>query len=128
LGLFDYRLHHLDHDHESRVDPSSFLVHRAHEFMVIAANCYDSEEARTNAIREILESILEIRLVWKVQMNQFRIQPDAIFPDVTPFFVVEVKNEAGLEGDASLQAALLYPHLATTSVRSFYVVCLVIFY
>ncbi len=42
---------------------------------------------------------------WEVPQARFGIKPDAIKSGDTPFFVVGVKNEAGLEGDAPLQAA-----------------------
>ena len=113
LGLFDYHLSHLD-DESSTVNLPPSLIQQAHIFMVVAANSYSNESMRTVAIKDILNSIFGMQLNWDVSLNQFGIKPDAISFGDKPFFVVEVKNEAGLEGDASLQAALSYAHIATS--------------
>jgi len=55
-----------------------------------------------------------VPLDWEVLQGRFAIRPGAINFGDNPFFVVEVKNEAGIEGDASLQAALSYAHIATS--------------
>jgi len=65
-------------------------------------------------IKDILSRIIAVPLDWEVSQARFGDRPDAINLDDTPFFVVEVKNEAGLEGDASLEAALSYAHIATS--------------
>ena len=113
LGLFDYHLSHLD-DESSTVDLPPSLIQQAHIFMVVAANSYSNDSMRTVAIKDNLNSIFGMQLNWDVLLNQFGIKPDAISFGDKPFFVVEVKNEAGLEGDASLQAALSYAHIATS--------------
>ena len=126
LGLFDYRLRHLDDDSFTVELPSS-LIELTHLFMKVSASSYRDEAARIDAIKEVLNTIFSTPLAWGSHQARFGIKPDALDCGDTPFFVVEAKNEAGLEGDASLQAALSYAHIATsptTKVRSFYVLCL----
>ncbi|KAI0286822.1 hypothetical protein BGY98DRAFT_929912 [Russula aff. rugulosa BPL654] len=123
LGLFDYRLSHLDDD-SSSVDLPPSLIQLTHVFMNASANIYRDELTRTAAIKVILEQIFATPLIWGISQARFGIRPGALDCGDTPFFVVEVKNEAGLEGDASLQAALSYAHIATSplvKVESFYV-------
>jgi hypothetical protein len=126
LGLFDYRLSHLDDD-SSSVDLPPSLIQLTHVFMNASTNIYRDELTRTAAIKGILEQIFATPLIWGISQARFGIRPGALDCGDTPFFVVEVKNEAGLEGDASLQAALSYAHIATSplvKVKSFYVLCL----
>src|SRR6267154_1242648 len=126
LGLFDYHLRHLD-DKSSTLVTFPPLISLTHMFMSVAANSCPDELTRTATIRDILNQIFSVPLDWEVSQSRFGIKPDAINSGDTPFFVVEVKNEAGLEGDASLQAALSYAHIATSpvdNVKSFYVLCL----
>src|SRR5258708_719549 len=113
LGLFDYHLCHLDNE-SSTVHPLPALTELVHQFMVLAANSYPNESTRVTVIKDILSRIVAVPLDWEVPEARFGVRPDAINLDDTPFFVVEVKNEAGLEGDASLQAALSYAHIATS--------------
>jgi len=84
--------------------------------MSVAVNSYPNELTWMAAIRDILNQIFFVPLDWEVLQSWFGARPDAINSGDTPFFVVEVKNEAGLEGDASLQAALSYAHIATSLV------------
>jgi hypothetical protein len=127
LGLFDYHLCHLDGE-SSTVDldlPPS-LIRLSHLFMVIAANSYPGESERITAIKDTLNQIFAVPLDWDVPQARFGIKPSAINLGDTPFFLVEVKNEAGLEGDASLKAALSYAHIVISlvdKVKSFYVHC-----
>jgi len=91
--------------------------------MVAAANSYPDELTWTAAIKGALTQIFAVPLNWEVSQAGFGIKPDAIKLGDTPFFVVEANNEPGLGGDASLQAALSYAHIATSpvdKVKSFY--------
>jgi len=115
LGLFDYCLHHLD-DESSTVNPPSDLIQLVHQFIVTSVISYPNEVMQTAAIKGALTQIVSVPLNWEVLQGWFGIQPDAIDSGDTPFFVVEVKNELGLGGDASLQAALSYVHIATSPV------------
>jgi hypothetical protein len=95
--------------------------------MSVSADSYAVEDMRTAVIKDILNQIFATPLNWRIPMAQHNIKPDALGFGDTPFFVVEVKNEAGLKGDASLQAAISYAHIATSpldKVQSFYVLCL----
>jgi len=83
---------------------------------VTAAISYPDEVTRTAAIKGALTQIIGVPLNWEVSQGRFGIRPDAIDSGNTPFFVVEVKNELGLGGDASLQAVLSYVHIATSPV------------
>jgi hypothetical protein len=125
LGLFEYHLRQLDND-SFPINVSPALIRLAQMFMACAANSYRGESSRTEAIKATLNDIINVPLNWEASQSLFGIRPDAInFGDI-PFFVMEVKNEAGLEGDASLQAALSYARIATSflhSVRSFYIHC-----
>ena len=126
LGLFDYHLCHLD-DESSTVVPPPSLIQLTHIFMVFSANNYSDESSRLIAIKGILNRIFVVPLNWQVSPNQFGIKLDAINLDCKPFLVVKVKNEAGLKGDSSLQAAISYAHIATSpvdKVKSFYVLFL----
>jgi len=92
-------------------------------FMVAAANSYPEEFTRTAVIKDALTQIIGVPLNWEGSQARFGIRLGAIKFGDTTFFVVEVKNEVGL-GDASLQAALSYAHIATSlmdTVKSFYV-------
>jgi len=75
--------------------------------MVVAANYHESTWTAT--VRDTLNRIFAMPLNWEVPQARFGKKPDAINFGDTPFFVVEVKNDAGL--DASLQAALSYSHI-----------------
>jgi hypothetical protein len=123
LGWFDYLLRNLDDD-SSAANPSPSLIRETHRFIKFSADTYSNEDVRTSHIKDTLHQIFASPLNWKIPKALFNIQPDALGFGDTPFFVVEVKNEAGLEGDASLQAALSYAHIATSSqgkVKLFYV-------
>ena len=115
LGLFDYHLCHLD-DEPPIIDTDQSIFQFAHIFMHISANSYPDESTRVEAIRYILNQIFAASLDWNVLQARFRvgITPDAINTGDNPFFVVKVKNEAGIDGDASLQAVLSYAHIATS--------------
>ena len=113
LGLFDYQLCHLD-DEPPIVDTDQSIFEFAHVFMQISADVYPKEARRIDAIKHILNRIFAVPLDWEVLQARFAIRPDAVITGDNPFFVVEVKNEAGMEGDASLQAALSYAHIATS--------------
>ncbi|TBU26575.1 hypothetical protein BD311DRAFT_762389 [Dichomitus squalens] len=89
LGLLDYRLRPLDDDISEPAPP--ILMRMVHQLMTTAARSYSSEDDR----------------------GTYGIVPHAINADDPPFVVVEVKNEAGPEGDASLQAGLSYTHIVT---------------
>jgi hypothetical protein len=123
LGRFDYHLRHLD-DESFPLDLPPTLVELAHMFMETAASCYPDGSTRTAAMKNIFDWIIGGSSNWEVSQTRFGIRPDAINPGDIPFFVMEVKNEAGLEGDVTFQAALSYAHIATSlvgPVRSSYV-------
>lgn len=128
LGLFDYRLRHLDDDSSMADLPlHPLLIQLTHIFMDTSADSYSSESTRTAAIRPVLDWIFPTPLIWEISQSRFGIKPDAVNSVDTPFVVVQVKNEVGIEGDASLQAAMSYAHIATTpldEVKSFYFLCL----
>ena len=113
LGRFDYHLSHLD-DEPPIVDTDQSIFEFAHMFMQISADYCPNEARRVDAIKHILNRIFALPLDWDVLQGRFGIRPDAINIGENPFFVVEVKNEAGIDGDASLQAALSYAHIATS--------------
>jgi len=113
LGLFDYQLCHLDAE-PPIVDTDQSIFEFAHVFMHISAESYPDEATRVEAIKYILNQIFAVPLDWEVLQGRFAIRPGAINVGDNPFFVVEVKNEAGIDGDASLQAALSYAHIATS--------------
>ncbi len=115
LGLFDHHLRHLDNESFALGLPSA-LIQLTHLFMVQSANSYVNESVRTIAIQDTLNAIFGAPIDRKVRQSLFGIKPDAINEGDIPFLVVELKNEAGLEGDASLQAALSYAHIATASM------------
>lgn len=117
LGMFDYHMSRLD-DESFPIELAPSLIGMAHRFMIAAAQTYDVESSRTDAIKVSLRNIFAIPLDFDISPARFSITPGAINSGKIPFFVIEVKNEAGLEGDASLQAALSYAHIATTCVRS----------
>ena len=112
LGLFDYHLRHLDEE-PPVVDNPSPIISLAHQFM-FAANRYANESGRVNAVKYILGRVFAAPLNWEVPQARFGIKPDAINHGDNPFVVAVVKNEAGIDGDASLQAALSYAHIATS--------------
>ena len=116
LGLFDYHLCHLD-DEPPIVNTHQSIFQFTHQFMHISAECYPKEVNRIDAFKFILTQIFDAPIDWDVMQSRFGIRPDAINIGDNPFFVVEVKNEAGLEGDASLQAALSYARIAASQGR-----------
>jgi hypothetical protein len=128
LGLFDYRLCHLD-DESSTIDPPSDLVTLAYLFIGVTANSYSDEFNRVMSISGILNMIFDQpSLDWDSEVSQtmFGLKLGAINLSATPFFIGEVKNEASLDGDASLQAVLSDARIATSpvnKVKSFYVCC-----
>jgi hypothetical protein len=82
--------------------------------MHISAESYPDGATRVEAIKYILNEIFAVSLEWEALQGRFAIRPGTIDFGDNPFFVVEVKNEAGLEGDASLQAALSYAHIVSS--------------
>ena len=92
------------------------LIQPAHLFMVIIANTYTDEPTWITVIKDTLDQIFSLSLNWEIPQARLGIQPDAINRGDTPFFLVKVKNEAGLEGDAPLQAALSCAHIVTSPV------------
>ncbi|EJF57295.1 hypothetical protein DICSQDRAFT_174058 [Dichomitus squalens LYAD-421 SS1] len=112
LGLVDYRLRHLDDD-ISEPAPPPILMRMVHQLMTTAARSCSSEDDRVGAMKTLLGKIFSKALHWKPPQGTYGIVPHAINADDPPFVVVEVKNEAGLEGDASLQAGLSYAHIVT---------------
>ena len=113
LGLFDYHLCHLDAE-PPIVDTNQSIFQLAHMFIKISADVYLEEVNRIDAFKHTIDDIFPAPLDWEVLRPRFGIQPDAINTGDNLFVVVEVKNEAGLEGDASLQAALSYAHIASS--------------
>jgi hypothetical protein len=113
LGRFHYHLCHLD-DESFAVDTSPLIVYQAHLFMAHAADSYGEKIARVNVIEHTLSEVLGVALNWEVQLARFGIKPGAINFGNNPFVVVEVNNEAGIEGDASLRAALSYAHIVSS--------------
>ena len=113
LGRFDYHLSHLDTE-PPIVDTHQSIFQFAHVFMHISAESYPDGATRVEAIKYILNEIFAVPLDWDVLRSRFGITPDAINIGDNPFLVVEVKNEAGLEGDASLQAALSYGYIVSS--------------
>jgi hypothetical protein len=115
LGQFDYDLCHLD-DESFTVETPPLIVYQTHLFMDHAMESYSGENERVKAIKGILSEVLRVELDWEVKLKlaRFGIKPDAINFGDNPFVVVEVKNEAGIEGDAFLQAALSYAHIASS--------------
>lgn len=80
--------------------------------MKYAAESYDSEATRVAVIKDTIAKICDVDLAW--YSDRFGIKPDALNTGDIPFLVVEVKNEAGMEGDASLEAALSYACIASS--------------
>ena len=121
LGRLDHRLRHLDDD---PTVPHPALIRLVHELIVVAANSYEKEDRRVEATKPLLSQIFNTALHWNPSKTLYDIEPGAISEGHPPFMViVEVKNEAGLCGDASLQAGLSYTHLVTApkyKVRLFY--------
>ncbi|TBU27934.1 hypothetical protein BD311DRAFT_807273 [Dichomitus squalens] len=112
LGRFDYHLRHLDDD-IPEIDPPPALIRLVHSLMAAGAHSYPVEDARVEAIKTSLSEIFAKELHWEPSKTLYGVAPDAISVDDPPFVVVEVKNEVGLKGDASLQAGLSYTHIAT---------------
>ncbi|EJF58043.1 hypothetical protein DICSQDRAFT_139665 [Dichomitus squalens LYAD-421 SS1] len=110
LGRFDYHLRHLDDD-IPEIDPPPALIRLVHSLMAAGARSYP--DARVEAIKTSLSEIFAKELHWEPSKTLYGVAPDAISVDNPPFVVVEVKNEVGLKGDASLQAGLSYTHIAT---------------
>ncbi|KZT65274.1 hypothetical protein DAEQUDRAFT_814425 [Daedalea quercina L-15889] len=110
LGLLAYHLRHIDRD-IPMVEPSDYDYRTTHLFMVQALRSYETEELRVSAIRDSLKALLGRKLTWDERHSG--IHPDAVFGGSPPFGILEVKNEVGLGGDASLQAGLRYARIVT---------------
>ena len=117
LGLFDYHMSHLD-DESFPIDLAPTLIRTAHRFRLLLRRPMMSSPCGRTPLKFFFSEIFPIPLDWETSTTRFNIRPSAINLGKKTFFVVEVKNEAALEGDASLQAALSYAHIATTRVPS----------
>ncbi len=111
LGLLAHRLSHVDKD-DPAIRPDHHESKWAHEFIHASLECYDSETTRIIAIRRFIES-LHPEVHWKEPIN--KVEPDVLLGALThfPSGVGEIKNEAGLRGDASMQACLSYAKIVT---------------
>ncbi|KAI1790036.1 hypothetical protein LXA43DRAFT_947637 [Ganoderma leucocontextum] len=112
LGLLDHHLHHLD-DEFPEIDPPPDLFRLVHTFMTIVAESYPAEDDRRIAIQCPLSDIFATPLGWDPSVSQFKIITDVVSDCNTPCLVVQIKNEVGLGGDASLQLGLSYVHIVT---------------
>lgn len=108
LGLLAYYLSHLDDD-IPEIEPNHLQIGAVHMFMEQALRSYENENKRLTAIEKSLQQAIGIDMTWKQSICG--IIPDAVFGGTLPYGVMEVKNEAGLEGDASLQAGLSYARI-----------------
>ncbi|KAI8974618.1 hypothetical protein BD414DRAFT_517571 [Trametes punicea] len=96
------------------IDPPPALIQLVYSLIVVAANSYPTEDHRVEATRPLLSQIFNTALHWNPARSLYDVELDAISEGHPPFLVVaEVKNEAGLHGDASLQAGLTCKHLLT---------------
>ncbi|RDX51830.1 hypothetical protein OH76DRAFT_1346295, partial [Lentinus brumalis] len=111
LGLLAHRLSHVDKD-DPAIRPDHHESKWAHEFIHASLECYDSETTRIIAIRRFIES-LHPEVHWKEPIN--KVEPDVLLGALThfPSGVGGIKNEAGLRGDASMQACLWYAKIVT---------------
>ncbi|KAI0808283.1 hypothetical protein C8Q74DRAFT_1363684 [Fomes fomentarius] len=111
LGLLHYHLAHLDDDlPEIRIDHHE--LQRAHAFISASLESYDNEDARGEAVKA-LKASLHPNVQWKPTRNG--ITPDVVFgsPASLPCGILQLKNEVGLDGDASLQARVSYVKCVT---------------
>ncbi|KAL5514693.1 hypothetical protein ACEPAG_2009 [Sanghuangporus baumii] len=104
-----YRLEHLDDSAiwVSELEPDSELLGTCHEFMIESCDVFDAEDSRASIVKRFFERVL-------CNKGQYKrpLQGRSVRPDVTwgyPFrFIIGVKNEDGLEGNASIQSYIFY--------------------
>ncbi|PCH44878.1 hypothetical protein WOLCODRAFT_139303 [Wolfiporia cocos MD-104 SS10] len=106
LARLDSHLLNIDEDLDDLI-PDTTLIGQVHLFMVASLATYDGENSRQIAIRSHLHAIMRARAEWWPTLP--RCKPGAVWRnDSFPSVVLELKNEFGLEGEATLQAALSY--------------------
>ncbi|KZT70536.1 hypothetical protein DAEQUDRAFT_689285 [Daedalea quercina L-15889] len=111
LGLLAYHLRHIDSD-IPMIEPSDDDCLKTHGFMVEALSSSDNEEARLSCIAISLNALFcGWHLSWDKTISGSR--SSGVFGGSPPFGILEVKSEAGLDGDASLRAGLSYAKMIT---------------
>ncbi len=106
LGLLHYHLTHLDDD-LLEIRPDYHQIEQAHTFISASLESYASEAARGEAVKALIAS-LHPNVRWKPTRGG--ISPGVVFgsPAGLPCGIMVLKNEVGLDGDASTQARVSY--------------------
>ncbi|EPQ53409.1 hypothetical protein GLOTRDRAFT_130748 [Gloeophyllum trabeum ATCC 11539] len=107
LGWLAYQLSRLEDI--SEIHPASFRA--AHEVVTLSLGSYPSQDIRVDSLSRPLQMCLGMPFTWKLKMAG--IEPNVVVGGSEPFGLMEVKNEVGLNGDASLQAGLVYARIVT---------------
>ncbi|RPD68890.1 hypothetical protein L226DRAFT_617244 [Lentinus tigrinus ALCF2SS1-7] len=112
LGLLAYRLSHLDDDRDPP-EPRRGYWCESYRFALGAVDCYDkdAEDFREVALKPFVQWLapdLEERSTWS-PCGDVTLGADK----GVPYGVIEVRNEVGFGGDASLKAQLSYTRMVT---------------
>lgn len=106
-GLLHYHLTHLDDD-LPEIRPDYLELKRTHAFISDSLESFKKEEARSDAA-DLFAFIERLHpdVEWEPTQNG---TPDAVYGSLTglPCGILRLKNEVGLDGDASTQARVSY--------------------
>ena len=106
LAKFDYHLRHLDEEADE-LDVDAYLLRDVHLFIEKSSAIYDSEDARCAALRSLVGRLTGPGVVRHDTILKEGAL-DVLWDTAHPTVVEVIKNELGIGGDASLQAALSY--------------------
>ena len=99
--------HELDNLWSFTPDPETLGF--ALKLVEISTHFFDDEKNRESALRPILEALLPGSVKWQESTVDKKAKPDgAWFKGIFTYLIAEIKNEAGLRGDPSLQGIVTY--------------------
>ena len=100
-------------DHLEQVQVSRSEVERAADYLRCAVNYYDDESARQNAIEELFDEAMGMRVDWEHwDATTSTIKRCTWYGDFL-IGVLELKNTLGIHGDAHFQAILDYSKIVS---------------
>ena len=104
LALLKYDLEHLE-----TFTPHSTIANRTFDLIEHAADFFDDEGGKENALRPVLEKLLVGRSQWQAPIIGRSTKSSGVWlEEFFVYLIVEIKDEPGLGGDPFLQGLVAY--------------------